>query len=483
MNIYDKRDLSLLVDFYELTMTNGYFQKGLQDKRAVFEMFYRNNPDQSGFVIIAGLAQVIEYIQGLTFSEEAIAYLKTKNIFSKKFLEFLKTYRFTGDIYAVPEGTIVYPNTPIVTVEANLIDAQLIETMLLLTINHQSLIATKTNRIVRAAKDRTIMEFGARRAHGYDAAIYGARAAYIGGAHASATTLAEPMFGVPAVGTMAHSWVQYFENEYKAFKAYAEIYPDQCALLVDTYDVLKSGVPNAIRIAKEVLEPQQKRLKSVRLDSGDLAYLSKATRKMLDANDMQDCQIIVSNSVDEYLIRSLDEQGAKIDVYGVGERLITSSSSPVFGGVYKIVAMQENGVYVPRIKISENIEKVTNPGYKKLYRAYDQNHKAMGDILALYDETLKDNQMIEVHPMLTPYLTSYVYPETIKELQVPIFKNGELVYDVPTLLETRTYVQEQLQSEIWEEEQRFENPHLHYVNLTSKAYALKIDMYNALKNK
>lgn len=351
MNLINaERNLSMLMDYYEFTMANGYFANGLQDQEVVFDMFYRKNPDNGGYVVSAGLEQLIQYIQDLHFTETDIEFLRNKGTFNEGFLNYLKNYRFSGSIYAVPEGTIVYPNTPIVTVKAKIIDAQLIETMLLLTINHQSLIATKASRIVYAAKERPVMELGARRAHGYDAAHYGARAAYIGGVSATATTSADEVLGVPAIGTMAHSWIQLFDSEYEAFKAYAKAYPDSCSLLIDTYDVLKSGLPNAIKLAKEILEPNGKRLAGVRIDSGDLSYLSKECRRMLDEAFMQDCKIIVSNSIDEYLIRSLDQQGAKIDSFGIGERLITSKSDPVFGGVYKLAAVKKGEEWIPRIK-------------------------------------------------------------------------------------------------------------------------------------
>ena len=378
------RNLTTLMDFYELTMANGYYELGLKDDRVVFDLFYRNNPENGGFVICAGLEQAVEYLMNFHFTDDDIEYLRSKKIFKEDFLDYLRTAKFTGNVYAVEEGTIVYPNTPLMTIEANLCEAQLVETMLLLCINHQSLIATKANLIVRAAKGRVIMEFGARRAQGADAAIYGTRACYIGGVNSTATVLADQMFKVPAVGTMAHSWVQYFDSEYEAFLAYAKIYPQNCLLLVDTYDVIESGIPNAIRVAKEYLEPNGYRLAGIRIDSGDLAYLSKKVRKMLDKADLKDCKIVVSNSIDEYLLESLFEQDAKIDSFGVGERMITSKSEPVFGGVYKIVAVNKNGVYEPRIKVSENIEKITNPCFKKLYRVYDESGMGMFDFLALH---------------------------------------------------------------------------------------------------
>ncbi len=473
------RNLTMLMDFYELTMANGYFVNGKKDTIVVFDLFYRHNPDDGGFVICAGLEQMIAYIQALHFTEEDIAYLRKRNIFNETFLAYLRKFRFTGTIEAIPEGTIVYPNTPLITVTAPVIEAQLIETMLLLTINHQSLIATKANRIVRAAKGRAVLEFGARRAQGYDGAVYGARAAYIGGVSGTATTIADQWFGVPAVGTMAHSWIQLFSTEYEAFQAYAEAYMDHCTLLVDTYDVLHSGVKNAIRIAREILEPNGKRLKGIRIDSGDLAYLSREARKMLDEAQLQDCQIIVSNSVDEYLMQSLMNQQACIDVFAVGERLITSRSEPVFGGVYKLVAVQEKEVFVPRIKRSETIEKITTPGKKTLYRIYQQDGKAIADYLALEEEIINPDQPLLLFDPNAPWKKRWITNFTVKKLQQPIFQNGELVYQAPALAEIREFVQKQLKNEVFEEEQRFENPHQHYVDLSTQLHRLKLDMIEA----
>lgn len=476
--VKDERNLSMLMDFYELTMSNGYFLKGKKDKKVVFDMFYRRNPDGGGFVIFAGLEQLVEYIRKLSFTDEDIAYLRSRNMFDEGFLEYLRNFRFTGDIYAVPEGTVVYPNTPIVTVVAPLIDAQLVETMLLLTVNHQSLIATKANRIVRAAGKASVMEFGARRAQGSDAAIYGARACYIGGVGATATTISDEMFGIPAVGTMAHSFVQFFDSEYEAFKAYAEVYPDNCILLIDTYNVLESGIKNAIKVAKEVLEPMGKRLKGVRIDSGDLAYLTKKVRKILDAAGCEDCKIVVSNSIDEYLITSLNEQGARIDSYGVGERMITAKSEPVFGGVYKLAAvMSDDGSFEPKIKISENVEKITNPGFKTLWRIYDkETGHGIADVITLADEEIDPTKpypyMDEKKPWKRRKFTNF----TCEKLQKQIFKNGELVYKLPTLKEIQEKVKTQLATTVWPEEQRFENPHEHYVDLSMELYRIKQEM-------
>ncbi len=474
------RNLTMLMDYYELTMANGYFAHGFKDKVVVFDMFYRRNPDNGGFVVAAGLEQLIEYIQNMRFTDEDIDYLRSKGEFSESFLEYLAQFKFTGSIDAVPEGTICYPNTPIVTVTAPVIEAQLIETMLLLTVNFQSLIATKASRICRAAKDagQIVMEFGARRAHGSDAAILGARAAYIGGADATATVIADEMYGIPAIGTMAHSWIQFFDTEYDAFKAYAEVYPDNCTLLIDTYDILKSGVVNAIKVAKDVLIPMGKRLKGVRIDSGDLAYFSKKLRKILDAEGMSDCKIVVSNSIDEYLIKSLQKQGAKIDSYGVGERMITSKSDPVFGGVYKLAAVQnDKGEFVPKIKISENVEKITNPGRKKLWRIYSrETGYGLADLLTLYDEEVDVSKPYPYVDPIKPWKKMKFENVDVKELQVPVFQDGKLVYDKPALKEIKDYVFYQLDKLVWEEEQRYENPHIHYVDLSKKLYEVKESM-------
>ncbi len=397
INLEDDRNLSMLVDFYEFTMSNGYFENNLKDKIVYFDMFFRKNPDNAGFAITAGLEQVIEYIKGLNFNERDIEYLRSRKLFNEEFLDYLLNFKFTGDIYAIQEGTPVFPNEPLLTIRAKVIEAQLIETMLLLTINHQSLIATKANRIKRAAEGREVLELGSRRSQGYDAAIYGARAAYIGGIDGTANTIADEMFGIKAVGTMAHSWIQLFGDEYKAFATYAKTYPDNCILLIDTYNVLKSGIINAIKVSKDILEPQGKEIKGIRLDSGDLAYLSKEVRKILNINGLEKCKIIASNSLDEYIISDLMTQGACIDVFGVGERLITAKSEPVFGGVYKLVAVEEEGKISPRIKLSENIEKVTNPGYKTVWRLFDkESNKAIADVLTLGDEIIDDSKEYEI---------------------------------------------------------------------------------------
>lgn len=476
MDIKEVRNLTMLMDFYELTMSNGYFINGVKDTKVYFDLFYRKNPDEAGFAIVAGLQQVVEYIQNISFDEEDIKYLEGKKLFSKEFLEYLKDFKFKGDIYAIPEGTPVFPNEPLITVKGNAIEAQLVETMLLVTINHQSLIATKTNRIVRAAKGRTVLEFGARRSQGYDGAIFGARAAYIAGAHGSATVISDELFKVPASGTMAHSWIQLFGDEYTAFKIYAETYPDSCTLLIDTYSVLNSGILNAIKVAKEILEPLGKRLKGVRIDSGDIAYLSKETRRLLDEAELKDCKIIASNSLDEFIITELLNQGAQIDIFGVGERLVTAKSEPVFGGVYKLSAVEENGKVIPRIKISENAEKVTNPGHKGLWRLYDKRTgKAIGDVLTLAEELIDDTKPYtifdEVHTWKKKKLTNFY----AKKLQVPIFINGECIYRLPEVEEIRDYCKTELDT-IWEEVKRFSYPHTYYVDLSEKLWKIKQEL-------
>ena len=391
--------LELVADFYEYTMANGYFNKNMKEKIAYFDVFFRKVPDEGGYAIVAGLEQIINYIRNLSFDEEDIKYLRKQNKFSEEFLSYLENFRFTGDIWAIPEGTVVFPNEPLITVKAPIIEAQLLETMLLLTTNHQSLIATKTSRIVKEAQGRPVMEFGARRAHGINAAVEGARAAIIGGAVGTSCTLSAKEFSVPASGTMAHSWIQSFDSEYEAFKAYAELYPDDCTFLIDTYNTIESGLPNAIKVFNEVLKPKGYRPKAVRLDSGDLAYLSKKVRKILDEAGYEDCKICATNSLDEYLIKSLIEQDAKIDLFGVGENLITAKSEPVFGGVYKLVAIEEDNKITPKIKVSENTAKVTNPSFKKVYRFYDnETKKAIADVIALADEKIDEKEYMIFDP-------------------------------------------------------------------------------------
>ncbi len=472
-----KLNLTMLCDFYELTMGNGYFEKGYKDQICYFDVFFRQCPDGGGFAIAAGLEQIIDYIRQLHFEPEDIEYLRGRKLFSEGFLHYLEHFRFTGDIWAVPEGTPVFPREPIITVRAPAIEAQLIETFLLLSINHQSLIATKANRVVRAAEGRTVLEFGSRRAQGSDAAILGARAAYIGGCNGTACTISDQLYGVYAGGTMAHAWVQMFDSEYEAFKAYCEIYPTNATLLVDTYNTLKSGIPNAIRVFNEVLKPQGITKCGIRLDSGDMAYLTRKARKMLDDAGWTECQISVSNSLDEYIIQDILRQGAKIDMFGVGERLITARSEPVFGGVYKLAAVERrDGTIEPKIKISENVGKITNPHFKKLYRFYgNDTGKAIADYLCVYDETVDDSGELEIFDPEATWKTKTVYNFTAKELQVPIFKGGELVYACPTLEQIRAYCLEQVDT-LWDEVKRFDNPHNYYVDLSQKLWNIRYDL-------
>ncbi len=477
-----ERNLSMLCDFYELTMGNGYFRNGFYKRNVYFDVFYRSVPDGGGFAIAAGLEQIVEYIQQLHFSPEDIAYLRARNCFDEGFLDYLKNFRFSGDIYAVPEGTPIFPNEPILTVRAPAIEAQLIETYVLLAINHQSLIATKANRIVRASQGRTVLEFGSRRAQGADGAVIGARAAYIGGAAGTACTLTDTMYGVPAGGTLAHAWVQMFDTEYEAFRTYCEMYPNNATLLVDTYNTLKSGVPNAIRAFKEVLEPKGITNCAIRLDSGDISYLSKKARKMLDAAGLPNCKITASNSLDEYLIRDLMMQGAQVDTFGVGERLITSKSNPVFGGVYKLVAVEnEAGEIIPKIKVSENTAKITNPHFKRLYRLYDrESGKAIADELTLRDETIDETQPHVIFDPVATWKQKELTDFTVRELQVPIFKAGELVYALPELKDIRDYCKRQVGT-LWDEVKRFENPHTYYVDLSQKLWDVKRGLLDQAK--
>lgn len=467
----DGRNLTLLTDFYELTMANGYLAHGLEKRIGIFDMFFRKVPDEGGFAIMAGLEQLIEYIKNLKFTTEDLEYLRRKEIFSEAFLSYLKDFRFSCDVWAIPEGTPVFPNEPIVTVRGPLIEAQFIETMVLLTINHQSLIATKASRIVRAALGRGVLEFGSRRAHGGDGAIFGARAAYIGGCVGTACTLAEKVYGIPATGTMAHSWVQMFPEELEAFRAYANVYPENCTLLVDTYNVLKSGVPNAIRTFNEVLLPKGFRPKGIRIDSGDIAYLSRMARKQLDEAGFSDCKIVASNSLDEYIIRDLLLQGAPIDLFGVGERLITSKSEPVFGGVYKLVAVENGeGIMEPRIKLSENVTKITNPGFKELWRLFDLETKmALVDVITLRGENLEEIEEYEIFDPDHTWKRKKIRNFRAEKLLQPIFQKGELVYEIPSIHETRKATLESLDY-LWDEIKRFENPHTYYVDLSTEMW-------------
>lgn len=468
--------LELITDFYEFTMSNGYFVKNMNDI-AYFDVFFRKVPDKGGYAIAAGLEQVIEFIENLKFDEEDIEYLREREIFSEEFLKYLADFKFSGDIWAIPEGTVVFPGEPLITVRAPMIEAQLLETMMLLIINHQSLIATKTNRIVKEAEGRPVMEFGARRAHGTSAAVYGARAAIIGGAVGTSCVLTAKEFGVPASGTMAHSWIQSFDTEYEAFRTYAELYPQGCTFLVDTYNTLESGVPNAIKVFDEVLKPQGIRPAAVRLDSGDLAYLSKKIRVMLDEAGYEDCKICVTNSLDENLIASLIKQDAKVDLFGVGENLITAKSDAVFGGVYKLVAVEKEGKIIPKIKVSENIEKITNPSFKKVCRFYSKStNYALADVVMLDEEEIPENEY-EIFDPQSPWKKKILKNFYVKQLGERIYEKGKLVYNSPKLSEIAKYEKEQLKT-IWEEIKRLENPQRYYVDLSKKLWDLKNDMLN-----
>lgn len=476
---YEKINLTMLTDFYELTMAGGYFKEGMKDIIATFDMFYRRNPDKGGFAIMAGLEQVIEYLQNLKFTDEDIAFLRGKGIFGEEFLNYLKDFRFSCDVWAVEEGTPIFPGEPIVTVRGPIIQAQLVETMILLTVNHQSLIATKADRIVRAADGRSVMEFGSRRAHSYDGAVYGARAAYIGGVDGTACTIADRDFGIPALGTMAHSWIQSFDSEYEAFCAYARRYPNSCTLLVDTYNVLQSGIPNAIKAFDEVLRPLGCRPKGIRIDSGDITYLSKKARKMLDQAGYPDCKICASNSLDEYIIKDMLRQGAPIDSFGVGERLITASSEPVFGGVYKVVSINKNGTEIPKIKISENVAKITNPCFKNLYRLYDkESGKAIADVITLFDEEIDDTKPYVIFDPEYTWKKKTITNFTAVRIRKQIFSKGKLVYGLPKIEDIRQRCKDQLNT-LWDEVRRFENPHVYYVDLSKALWDKKQELLHS----
>ena len=475
-DIRSGRNLTMLADFYELTMANGYFYENLGDTEVVFDMFFRRIPDRGGYAVFAGLEQIVDYLGNLHFTKEDIDFLRSKGIFGEEFLGYLANFKFCCDVWAVPEGTPVFPGEPLVTVKGPAIQAQLIETMLLLSVNHQTLIATKANRMIRAAEGRSIFEFGSRRAQGYDGAIYGARAAFIGGCDSTACLISDQYFGVPAVGTMAHSWIQMFDSEYDAFKAYAERYPKNCTLLVDTYNTIRSGVPNAIRVFDEVLTPLGQRPRAIRIDSGDLTYLSKMARQMLDAAGYSDCKIIASNSLDEYIIREMLLNGAKVDMFGVGENLITSRSHPVFGGVYKLAAVEKDGALTPRIKLSEQSDKITTPGFKCLYRLFNpKTGKAIADYITLKDEVIDETQPLIIFDPKDTWKRMKLKTFKAVKMHVQIFKRGELVYQLPTLPEIKRYCQEQLDT-LWEELMRFEFPHAYYVDLSQKLWDLKMEM-------
>lgn len=473
VNYNVKKNYTLLVDFYELTMANGFFKEGMRDKTVIFDMFFREVPDNGEYTIVAGLEQLIEYMENLHFSEEDIEFLRDKNIFDEEFLDYLYNFDFQCDVWAMPEGTLAFPGEPLMTVRGPAIQAQMLETMVLLTLNHQSMIATKASRIVKQAKGRPVVEFGSRRAQGYSAANLGARAAYIGGCAGTANTLSDKMFGVPALGTMAHSWVQMFDSELEAFRAFARVYPDNCLLLVDTYDTLKEGIPNAIKVFDEEVLPRGFRPKGIRIDSGDITYISNKARKMLDDAGYPDAQIMASNSLDEYTIRTILHQGAKLDSFGVGERLITSKSSPVFGGVYKLVAtVSKDGKIIPKIKISENVAKITTPGFKELYRFYEnETGKAMADVIALRDEEIPEDNYEIFHPVYTwkrKTLTDY----TAKKVLVQIYDKGKLVYKLPSLEEIKEKAERELDT-LWEETKRLDNPNEYIVDLSEKLWEVK----------
>ena len=477
MDRYEGRNLTMLTDFYELTMAGGYFENGFEDKIAYFDMFYRRNPDHAGFAIMAGVQQVVDYLSNLKFSEEDISFLRSKGIFSEGFLRYLGDFRFCCDVWMVPEGTPIFPGEPIITVRGPVIQAQFIETMILLCINHQSLIATKASRIVRAAEGRAVMEFGSRRAQGADAAVYGARAAYIGGCVGTACAIVDREMGIPALGTMAHSWIQTFDSEEDAFRAYARRYPNSCMLLVDTYNVLKSGIPNAIKIFDEELKPKGIRPAGIRIDSGDITYISKKARKMLDDAGYPDCKICASNSLDEYIIKDMLLQGAKVDTFGVGERLITSSSEPMFGGVYKLCAVEDSdGNIIPKIKISENVEKITTPCFKKIYRLYDRDtNMAIADVITLFDEVIDDTKPYVIFDPEHTWKRKTVENFIAVELRKQYFKNGELIQEMPTLVNVREYCRAGLNT-LWDEVKRFENPHTYYVDLSQKLWDIKNEL-------
>ncbi len=482
MNISDERNLTMLTDFYELTMANGYILNNMADTEVVFDMFFRRVPDKGGYAIFAGLEQLVQYFEGLHFSPEDIRFLREKEMFSDKFLTYLADFEFKCDVWSMKEGTPVFSGEPIVIVRGPALQAQLVETMVLLTINHQSLIATKANRLVRAAEGRAIFEFGSRRAQSYDAAVLGARASFIGGCVGTACVLADQRYGVPAVGTMAHSWVQIFDTEYDAFKAYALAYPDNCTLLVDTYNTLKTGIPNAIRVFDEVLKPIGKRPKGIRIDSGDISYLSKRSREMLDAAGYQDVKIIASNSLDEYIIRELLLQGACVDLFGVGENLITSRTDPVFGGVYKLVAVSDGEKYISRMKVSESPEKITTPGFKTVYRFYNtETGMAEADYVSFFDETVDDRQPITIFDPQAHWKKKVLNRFKAVKIMTPVFEKGKLVYELPTLQEIQQFAKEEM-SHIWDEVKRFEYPHSYYVDMSEKLWTEKTVLLSELGN-
>ena len=466
---------AMAIDFYELTMANGYFLEGKMDEIVYFDLYFRKVPDDGGYAIFAGLETLTDYIENIHFSVEDIDFLRKQKTFNDDFLQYLGNFKFTGDIYSFKEGSVMFPNEPIITVKAKLIEAQIIETFFLQTVNHQSLIATKASRIKYAAKDKKILEMGARRAHGLSSSVLGSRAAYIGGVDGTSNILADQMFGVPSGGTMAHSWIQVFENEYEAFKAYATHYPNSSTFLVDTYDTLLSGIPNAIKVIKEILLPLNAKSYAIRIDSGDLTYLAKQARKMLDEADLTDCKIVVSNALDEKIIKTLLEQGAPIDLFGVGERLITAKNDPVFGSVYKLVAVLQDDIIIPKIKISDNVEKITTPHYKKVFRIYSENNKAEADLITVNDETIDTSEPLTIFDPHNTWKNKTFNNYSIKELQIPVFINGTKLYKSPSLKEVREYASLELNS-LWEEIRRFDYPHEYHVDLSEKLWNIKQDL-------
>lgn len=473
-------DLALLTEGYELTMADGFMGAGMKDTVAYFDLFFRRVPDNGGFAIAAGLSKVIDYLEHLHFREEDIKYLKSKGI-SDELASYLKDFKFTCDVWAIPEGTPIFPNEPIIKVRGPIIEAQLIETMLLLSINQQSLIATKANRLVRAAHGTAVAEFGTRRAQGVDEAVYGARAAYIGGCVATSGVIPEKEFGIPSVNTMIHSWVQLFDSEYDAFCEYARRHPDDCTLVVDTYDTIRSGIPNAIKAFDDVLAPLGKRPKSVRIDSGDITYLSKRVRKMLDVAGYPDCDIMASNSLDEHLISDMVSQGAKVDCFIVGERLITSASSPLFGGVYKLSAIEKDGKTVPKINLSENVRKITIPSSKQVYRLIDKDSgKAIADVLTLDNEIIDETKPYVLFDPDFTWKRKEIENFVTRKLLVPIFKGGKKVYEEPSLKEIRDYCLRQTDT-LWDEVKRFENPHKYYVDLSKNLWAERNSLIEKFK--
>jgi len=465
------RNIPLLCDYYEYTMSNGYVENGLQDNIVYFDIYFRNVPDKGGFCIFAGLEQLVDYILNLRFTDSDIEFMRSKNTFSEKFLQYLKDFRFTGDVWAIPEGTPVFPGEPLVTIRAPIAQAQILETFSLLTLNHQTLIATKASRIVRAAEGRVVLEFGSRRAQGTDAAILGARAAYIAGCGGTACTVSDKWYGIPASGTMAHSWVMMFDSEYEAFVKFCELYPDNATLLVDTYDTLNSGIPNAIKAFKATGITKC----AIRLDSGDFSFLTKKARKILDDAGLKDCKIIVSNALDENLIKDLLDQGAIIDGFGVGDNLITSHSDPVLNGVFKLVATEHDGTIIPRIKISENVEKITTPHFKKIYRIYGNDGMAVADLICIHDEVLDPTKPLELFDPSATWKRKTMTNYTAKELMVKVIENGELVYELPSLTEIREHCSKELDT-LWDEVKRFSNPHRYYVDFSQRLWDVKKDL-------